>query len=113
MFALMSVKELVSLCLAVQEYIDTGAISLKDYDISVMYDEFINPSFENELQILGSAWSEGQISTKRYIDLLWGDRLSDEEKAVEMQEIENRRKEDDVKVDDFEDETPIGLDRLQ
>ena len=106
------VKELMSLCLAVQEYMDTNSISLKEYDISVMYDEFINPSFENELQILGSAWSEGQISTKRYIDLLWGDRLSDEEKAIEMQEIENKRKEDDLKVDDFENETPIGLDRL-
>ena len=106
------VKELISLCLAVQEYIDTEQISIKDYDISVMYDEFINPSFENELQILGSAWSDGQISTKRYIDLLWGDRLSDEEKEIEMQEIENRRKEDDVKVDDFENENPIDLDRL-
>lgn len=106
------IKDLITLCLIVQEYIDTNNISIQEYDISVMYDEFINPSFENELQVLGSAWSDGQISTEKYVELLWGDKLSEAEKQKEIEAIESRRSEDNVKVGDFEDETPIGFDRL-
>ena len=55
----------------------------KHRDISVKFDEFANPSFENELEVLGNAWDKGLISTDKYLELLWGDTLSDEEIAKE------------------------------
>lgn len=103
-------NELMELLLMVQEYIDTGDITIQEYDLSIKYDEFANPSFENELQVLGSAWSDGQLSTKKYVDLLWKDNLSEEEKAIEIEELEKTRNQDNLKLGDFEDENPIRFD---
>ena len=102
------IKELFNICLAVQEFIDTGKITLKDYDIDVKFNEFANPSFENEIQILGNAWSNGQISTDRYVDLLWNDKLTDEEKAEEVAKLEKARQQDNLMMGDFEDEGSIN-----
>lgn len=107
------ITELMELCLMVQEYIDTGNITIQEYSFSVKFDEFANPSFENELQILGNAWSDGQISTKKYVELLWGDKLSKEEKELEIEELEKGRNQDNLKLGDFEDETPIRPDLQQ
>lgn len=106
----MIVKDLLSLCLSLQEYLDTGTITLQDYDISVNFNEFANPSFESELQTLGPAWSDGQISTSRYVELLWGDKLSDEEKALEVAYLEENRKRDNLMLGDIEDENEIRTD---
>lgn len=103
-------KELLSLCMCIQEFLDTGSISLIDYDIGVKFNEFANPSFENELQVLGPAWSNGQISTERYVELLWGGKLSEEEKIVEREWLDAQREKDNLQLGDFEDETPIGED---
>lgn len=84
-------KQLVELALFFDEYIETGEITIKDYDIGIKYNEFANPSFENQIQTLGSAWVNGEISTKRYVDLLWGDSLTDEEKLEEINELEENR----------------------
>lgn len=96
-------KELMNVCLAVQEYMDTGAITIEDYDINVKFNEFANPSFENEIQVLGSAWSNGEISTEKYVDLLWGDKLSDAEKEKEIAWLDDNRKQDNLQFGDVED----------
>ena len=101
------IKELLSLCLSLQEYLDTGSITLQDYDISVNFNEFANPSFESELQTLGPAWSDGQISTSRYVELLWGDKLSDEEKAIEVAWLDNNKSKDNFMLGDIEDANEI------
>lgn len=103
------VKELLELGLIISEYIKTNSISIQDYDFTIEYDEFANPSFENELKVLGSAWSDGQISTKRYVDLLWGDKLTEEDKQEEIMALENERNRDNAKLGDFEDEEPNGF----
>ena len=104
------IKELVTLCLMIQEYIDTGDITIDNYDFSIKFDEFANPSFENELSVLGNAWSDGQISTRKYVELLWGDKLSEEEKEIEIQELEKSRNSDNLKLGDFDNDKPIGMD---
>lgn len=102
------VKSLLSLCLNIQEYLDTGSITLTDYDISVNFNEFANPSFENELQILGNAWVNGEISTQKYVDLLWADKLSDEEKAEEVAWLDENKSKDDLQLGDIENENEIA-----
>lgn len=97
------IKELMNICLALQEYLDTGTITIQDYDISVNFNEFANPSFENEITVLGGAWRDGEISTEKYVDLLWGDKLSDEEKATEVAWLDENREKDNMQFGDIED----------
>ena len=101
-------KKLLSLCLYLQEYLETGTITLQEYDISIKFDEFANPSFENELQVLGPAWANGEISTKKYVELLWGDKLSKEEKEVEIAWLDANREKDNLELGDFENEIGTG-----
>ena len=85
----------------------------KDYNISVKYDEFANPSFESELQILGPAWNNGQMSTERYATLLWGGKLSEEELLKEIQWLDNNKKNDDFDLNalmEHENETKNRID---
>lgn len=106
-------KDLMETCLIIQEYLDKGTITLTDYDISITYNEFANPSFENEIQILGSAYTNGQISTEKYVEILWGDKLSEEEKQKEINYLEEQKKTDELGIGDFEDGNPIGEDRQE
>ena len=103
-------EKLFNLCLLVQEYMETGLITLKDYDIAVSYDEFANPSMENLMQVYGSAYIDGAISTKKYVELLWGDKLSDEEKIEEITYLEQAKKQDNLDLSDFEDGNPVNRD---
>jgi hypothetical protein len=106
-------KDLMEICLIVQEYFSTGTITITNYDISVNYNEFANPSFENEIQILGGAYTNGQISTEKYVDILWGDKLSKEDKEKEIAYLEEQKKTDELGLGDFEDGNPIGEDRQE
>lgn len=105
------VKQLLELGLIIMEYIKTDTISIQDYDFTIEYDEFANPSFENELQVLGNAWSDGQLSTERYVNLLWGDKLSEEDKNKEIMALDDERHRDDALTGDFENEEPNRFDR--
>lgn len=92
------IKLLIKITLCAQDYLETGVFADKDYDISVKFDEFANPSFENQLQILGSAWSDGEISTEKYVELLWGNKLSDEDKQKEIQWLDENKQKDNIMV---------------
>lgn len=92
------IKKIVNLSLILKEYMDTNAITVYDYPVNIKYNEFANPSFENEIQILGSAWVAGQISTRKYVELLWGDKLSDEDKEQEIAWLDQNREKDDVDI---------------
>ena len=109
-------KALVQLCnmlLMCQDYMDIGRFEEKDYNISIKYDEFANPSFESELQILGPAWVQGEISTERYVSLLWAGKLSDEEMVKEVAWLDENRQKDDFNMDalmEHENETRVRTD---
>lgn len=92
-------NELLNMCLMVQDYLDTGVMVDKDFNISITYDEFANPSFESELQILGPAWSQGQISTKQYLKMLWAGKLSEEELLAEEQYLEQNKQQDNIDLE--------------
>lgn len=94
-------KELFSLALMIKEYMDTDTISLTEYDISVKYCEFANPTFEAMSKILLPMWTSGGISTEMYVDKLYGDSLSEEEKQQEIVELEENKKMDNMNLGDF------------
>ena len=109
-------KALVKLCnmlLMCQEYMNTGVFEEKDYGISIKYDEFANPSFESELQVLGPAWNNGQISTERYVSLLWSGKLSEEEMLKEQEWLDSNKQKDDFDLNslmEHENETRARTD---
>ena len=84
------------MCLMMQDYLDFGEIKSQDYDVSVTYDEFANPSFESEIQVLGPALSQGQISIKQYLRMLWAGKLSPEELAEEQAYLEEQQNKDNL-----------------
>jgi hypothetical protein len=76
-------------------YIKKGEIVDVDYGISVKFEEFANPSFESEITILGPAWNSGQISTERFVTMLWGSKLSEEEMRKEIEWLDTHRSVED------------------
>lgn len=95
-------KELITLALIIQEYMDTDAISLMEYDISVKYCEFANPSFENLVNVLSPVYASGGISTEIYVDKLYGDSLSEQEKQKEIEKLSEYREKDNLQLGGFE-----------
>ena len=67
----------------------------------------------SELQILGPAWNNGQISTVRYATLLWGGKLSEEDLLEEIQWLDSNKKNDDFDLNalmEHENETKNRID---
>ncbi len=88
-------QNIVELSLMIKEYMDTGLITLdKDYGINIRYCEFANPSTETMLPVLGGAWSQGQLSTEKFVKLMWPDD-TEEEQAKEMAWLDENRQKDD------------------
>lgn len=86
-------KEFLNMGLMLQDYMDTGVIK-GEYEISITYDEFANPSFESELAVLGPAWSQGQISTEQYVKMLWAGKLNEEEIEDEKAYLDENKEKD-------------------
>ena len=97
------VSECVKMLLDLQEYMETGAITLQnEYNISVKFDEFATPSFENVGASLIQLLTQGGLSPKMYVEKLYGDSLSDEEKQAEIDYITQRLEQDNLDTSEFE-----------
>lgn len=89
-------RKLIKIVEILYQWMHKGVVEIKDFKIDIQYSEFASPSLENKLQNLSTAWANGTISTERYVELLWGDSLSDEEKMKEIEWLdENRKQESD------------------
>ena len=91
---------------------ESGNLPLADFDVSVKYGEFANPSFENISKTLLPLWQAGAISDEMYVDKLYGDSLSEAEKQKELEALKAKRSEDTLKMGDF-DESGMGSDLAQ
>ena len=104
------VKEIVEQLLVLDEYMKTRTITLQDYDISVKFEEFATPSFENVGASLIQLLTQGGLSPKMYVDKLYGDSLSDEEKQEEIDYITSRLEQDNLDTSEFEWKDTYGTD---
>ena len=77
-------------CLKLYYYIH-GMQYDESHFVEARFTDFANPSLENEIKILGQAWSQGQISTELYIKTLWKDRLTEEEQLREIERLNTIR----------------------
>lgn len=78
-------KKLCSELLCAYEFMKTGYVTCKEYDISVKFSEFANDSYENKLKILTSAYDSSSISDDMFMKKLYGDTLSKEEYDKELE----------------------------
>lgn len=103
-------KDLMEVLIAMWQYINTGKIKIKDYDISIKFDEFATPTFETISGNLANLLSSGAISPEMYVDKLYGDSLSDEEKQREIEYIKERQQADTMDTSDFDINNFSGID---
>lgn len=78
---------LLDLCnqlLCAYEFMNSGQITVKDYDISIKFSEFADDSYENKLKVLGEAYNTENLSDEMYLNRLYGDTLSYAEYEKEL-----------------------------
>ena len=63
----------------------------QDYDVVVDYEEYGNPTFDAKLQVLYPAFVAGGLSAERYVEELWGDSLTEDEKKKEIEYLMSQK----------------------
>lgn len=61
-----------------------------EYEASIKFGEYASPSFDTVVEIVGKAKSYGIMSIEKVVDELYGDTMTDEEKAEEVQRIKEQ-----------------------
>lgn len=92
-------KDLASIALALQEYMDTGSVTIKEHDVSVKYDEYASPTFDNLSKTLVPVWQAGAMSDEMLADRLYGDSISDAEKKREIEAMKANRERDSADLE--------------
>lgn len=59
----------------------------EEYEVSVKFGEYASPSFDTTVETVGKAKSYGIMSTEKAVDELYGDTMTEEEKAEEVARI--------------------------
>jgi hypothetical protein len=82
-------EKVIVLALKMEDYMVNPVMAqFSNYEVGVEFEEFANPSFENQLMALSGALQSGAMSIERYIELLWGDTLDEEAKQKEIAYIQ-------------------------
>lgn len=69
----------------VDTFVDDVDKFIHSIDISVKYSEFASPTMDSKLKSLVPPYNTDALSPERYVELLWGDTLSDDEKQHELE----------------------------
>ena len=83
-------EKLFNELLIANELMHTGAITVFDYTLSVVYPEFADDSFENKITVLGEMLAKGALSPKMYLTKLYGGTLSEEDYNQELEFLEEQ-----------------------
>ena len=77
-----------------------------EYEAAITFGEYASPSFDAVVEIVGKAKSYGIMSIEKVVDELYGDAMTEEEKAEEVQRIKEQNgmiETEEPKVVDDED----------
>jgi hypothetical protein len=61
-----------------------------EYEASISFGEYASPSFDNVVEIVGKAKSYGIMSVEKAVEEMYGDTLTEEDKALEIQRIKEQ-----------------------
>lgn len=104
-------KSLFSQLLCAKELMDRNEITVQNYEISIIYPEFADDSFENKITVLGDQFDKGNLSYDMYLKKLYGNKLSIAERKKELEFLKERHKQDEE--EGLEDETYLQEDDSQ
>ena len=108
------IKDIVEICLIMKEYMDTGAITEKDYDVTVKYDDYGMPTQEETRQQLLDMLARGAISPEKFVNDYYGESITAEEKQLEVEYIKSQDMKDSLEgMFDNGNETAIESDAIE
>lgn len=58
-----------------------------EYEVSVKFGEYASPGFDTTVEVVGKAVTFRIMSTEKAVDELYGDTMTDDEKAEEVARI--------------------------
>jgi hypothetical protein len=79
------IPELVNIILKTYDVLNNK--SAGEYEVSISFGEYSTPSFDSVVETVGKAKTLGIMSLQKCIDELYGDTMTDEEKALEIARI--------------------------
>ena len=85
-----------------------GKKSPGEYEATITFGEYASPSFDTVVEIVGKAKSYGIMSIEKVVDELYGDTMTDEEKAIEVKRIKEAV--DDEDYNNLDDPEDVDLD---
>lgn len=77
--------------LCANELMHKGTITAKDYEISVKFSEFADASYESKLEVLLTAYNSDIMTPELFVDKLYGESLTPEEKKVQVDYIKQQK----------------------
>lgn len=105
------IRELIQIVLDFDDYINKGVLPNEDREISVKFNEFANPSFESLSKVLYPMWVSGAISTRMYVNKLYGSSLAEEDKEAEIKALDDLRKAEGSGEDVLSEAQALGMER--
>ena len=79
------IPELVNIILKTYDVLNNK--SAGEYEVSISFGEYSTPSFDSVVETVGKAKTLGIMSLQKCIDELYGDTMTEEEKALEISRI--------------------------
>lgn len=105
--------DLFNQLLCAKELMDTGEITVQEYNISVTFPEFADDSFENKIAVLGEQLDKGNLSHEMYLTKLYNGKLSDTEYNNELSFLKEMHKPEQGEGEEvYDDETLQGNEEL-
>lgn len=80
-----------------------------EYEVSISFGEYAAPDFDSTVEVVGKAKTYGIMSTEKCVDEMYGDTMTDDEKAEEVARI---NKENNVTIEEPQlvDEEDVVID---
>lgn len=85
-------SSILNQALIAKEYLSTGKITREDWNVVVTFDDFADASYENKIQTLSAVLANDGISPSMYVEKVYGNSLSDEDKKKEIEWLESKHK---------------------
>lgn len=79
-----ALQSLFNMLLMLQEYMDTGIVTIKEHDISVAFNELNSPTTESKINTFIPMLTSKAVSPKTFVDNVWGTTMSEEQKNSEI-----------------------------
>lgn len=83
------IPEVIKIALHVND--DLAGRPLSDYEIKIEFGEYANPSFETQIETVGKGRTQGSLSTEATVEVLWGDRKSEDWKEEEIKRLKSEQ----------------------